>query len=259
MAGWRETIDPKEAKQTRENLTFTRRFVQSSFVGTCYPQMWTAHPDSSVCFVDAITIKPLNKSSLIDQATITYSPLNDETQQPAGTVFNDLPLTMGTGGEVFTQKTEGADYYWLNGDNSRAISEPQIRVPTGNMELTEIIASSAMAVSSSTGAFQRSIVMAGKINKATFQGLGYGNWLYSGGNFSRIRNSSGALQYRVVHSFAYRVPDLANHPNNGWRLLWNEPAQEWDLITDTPGGVLSNPIPYSSGDFGRIFTTSGVV
>lgn len=259
MAGWRELIDPKEEKQTRSTLTFTRRFFESPHVSTCYPQMYQGHPDSCDSKVDGITITALNKSNLINQALVTYSPVNDEEQQQPGTSFNDLPLTMNTGGEIFTQETEGSDYYWLgNPASTRAHTDVQRRIATGGIEITEIIDSSLLDIDSSSGAFQRSLRQAGKINNATFRGLGVCNWLYDGASIERLRNSSGALQFKMIHGFSYRLPDFPAQDVQGWRLLWREESQTWDQITDTPGGTLSNPIPYTSGSFDTIFTTSGV-
>lgn len=258
MAGWLELIDPKAREETRTGLFFTRRFYQTPKVSSCHPVMYEEHPDSSLSLVQSIQITPLNKSNQIDQALVKYTPLDEETAQPPGTSFNDLPLTMQTGGEIFTQDTSGSDYFWLNAPiNTRAHSDVQRRIATGDIEITEIIDSSILDVDSSTGAFKRSIIMSGRVNKATFRGLGPVNWLYNGANFDRFRNEAGELKYRVHHSFAFRLPDFPTQTDNGWRLIWREEEQQWDQLTDTPGGTLNNPIPYTSGDFSRVFTTSG--
>ncbi len=260
MGGWKELINPKDRMETRTGLFFTRRFYQAPSLpnSTSLPSMYDAHPDSSLSRVLSITISPLGMCDNKNQALIKYSPLDEEDSQPPGTSFNDLPLTTATGGEMFTQEAEGADYYWLKAPNDRAEADVQLRIATGTVEITEIIESSQMAISSSTGAFRRSLIMSGRVNKASFRGLAPVNWLYNGGNFDRFRDETGALKYRVHHSFAYRIPDpSAITAGQGWRLLWNKEQANWDQITDTPGGTLSNPIPYTSGDFQRVFTTSG--
>lgn len=259
MAGWREIIDPKSRKETRGSLTFTRRYFQTNLVHSCHPLMYEGFPGSSGSKVDSITITPLNKSNQVDQALITYSPVNDEEQQEPGTSFNDLPLTMGTGGEIFTLGTSQSDYFWAFAPiGTRAHASAQERVATGTIEITEIINSSLLDVDSSTGAFQRSILLSGRLNKERFRGLGPCNWIYDGANIERLRGSSGQLQFRMIHGFTFRLPDFPNETTQGWRLLWRAEEQQWDLLTDTPGGGQNNPIPYTSGDYGRIFTTSGV-
>ncbi len=266
MAGWKEQIKGKTGPTRSENgIQFTRRYVQYEGIpnSTSLPSFYTPHPESSgsenESVVRGVRIRPLNDSTLANEAIVTYSTLGggDAQAEDISTSFSALPRRVTVGGEMFTIDTNRTDYYWLNPAGTKARADVQSRIATGTLEITEVIESSAYAPGDPTGAFQRAIRTAGKINQTTFEGLAPGNWLYNGAQFDRFINSSGALRYKVHHSFSFRLPDFDNRQDQGWRLLWREDENKWDLLTDTPGGTLSNPIPYTSGEFSDIFSAPG--
>lgn len=262
MAGWKETIKGKSGPIQKANgLSYTRRFVTYAGLpnSTSIPAFYDAHPDSSVCFVDGIQRRPLADGTQgEEEALIQYNTLGGDSQaDDISTSFSALPRRVTTGGEFYTISTSTGEWYFNTVPRDRARADLQQKISTGTLEITEVIESSAYAADSSAGAFQRSIRYSGRINNATFEGLGAGNWLYDGANFDRFINSSGALRYKVHHSFSFRLPNFPTITTNGWRLIYRDDQKKWDYIQDTAGGG-GNPIPYTEGSFSVIFTAPGI-
>jgi hypothetical protein len=187
------------------------------------------------------------------EAIVHYAPDDPSNAAPGTTAYDDLKRTGRIGGEILMVDANGG-WTWTT-SNEEAAQQVPIRIGSGTLTIEETV--SSLLISSSQGAWQKSLRNVGSVNNAAFHGLGVNAWLYIGANWDRTFTSSGATMYRVGHTFQYRHILDGDPPvaiANPWQKLWDEDAGIWDSVIDKNNRPL-----YKERPFADIFSTSNVV
>jgi len=131
---------------------------------------------------------------------ITYKPYDSENPDPSSS-FADLPRRWRINGEFISTQSD-APMYWASGAPNGDLVQQNIfrRLINQSYVITEVVTD--MQIGTSNGPHGKIISKAGRVNSATWEGFGKGNWMYLGGEVDEISSTDRTQLRSPDHSAA---------------------------------------------------------
>jgi len=246
---WTEEAGGWNITETRTGTQATRVFTDGLTGGGSLPAMNAQHPSTSLqnLYVDGRAFNKIDQSGK-QRAIITYSPFTNEQPDPNSS-FSALPRKWRISGEFLSIEGQSELFWKSTGDlvNQNTFK----RIVNETYIVTEVVTD--MDTTNAAGKHANIINAAGKLNSATWEGFGKGNWLYMGADIDEQFTSSGGRTFRIEHNFAARI---ITGSSEGWQRVYNQVTGGWDQISDSPGFNEDGQL-YAFTNFSSIFSATG--